>query len=255
MGTRDSNWPQGTPCWVDLGIPDIDRARIFYSAVFGWVIPEGSPETGGYTVATLKGSDAAGIGPKMSPAEVPPTWMTYIASDNVDVTADRIKSAGGQLVMEPMDVMTFGRMAVAVDTTGATFGLWQGNSNIGAAIFNEPGALAWNEQMSRDFEAAKAFYADVFGYTYNDLSADGFKYATFKVDDRDVGGMGEYPADVPGSVPAAWSTYFGTADTDASVAKIIGQGGSTIREPADSPYGRLATVLDDQGAVFSLISL
>lgn len=255
MATRDSNWPEGTPCWVDLGIPDIDRARLFYSTVFGWVIPEGSAETGGYTVATLKGNDVAGIGPKMSPEGVPPAWMTYLASDDADATAARITKAGGQLVMEPMEVMTFGKMAVAIDTTGAAFGVWQGNTNTGAKIFNEPGTQAWNEQMSRDMAAAKEFYAAVFGYEYGDLSTDEFKYATFKVEGRDVGGIGEYPAEVPETVPAAWSTYFGTADTDASVARIIGQGGSTIREPADSPYGRLATVLDDQGAVFSLISL
>jgi predicted enzyme related to lactoylglutathione lyase len=254
MPTRDSNWPEGTPCWVDLGIPDIDRARLFYATIFGWVIPEGSPEGGGYTVATLKGNDVAGLGPKMSPPEVPPSWMTYLASDNTDATAERITKAGGQLAMEPMDVLDSGRMAVGLDPTGAVFGVWQGKRHTGVKVFNEPGALTWNEQMSRDLEAAQAFYAAVFGYEYTDISTDDFKYATFKVGGKDVGGIGEYPADVDDTVPAAWSTYFGNVNTDATVAKIIGQGGSTIREPADSPYGRLATVLDDQGAVFSLIT-
>lgn len=30
MTTRDSNWPEGTPCWVDLGVDDFDKAKAFY---------------------------------------------------------------------------------------------------------------------------------------------------------------------------------------------------------------------------------
>jgi predicted enzyme related to lactoylglutathione lyase len=47
--------------------------------------------------------------------------------------------------------------------------------------------------------------------------------------------------------------YFGAADTDASVVRVQAAGGSVIREPIDHPYGRMSTVADDQGAVFSLL--
>jgi predicted enzyme related to lactoylglutathione lyase len=255
MSTRDTNWPEGTPNWVDLGVSDINQARAFYAALFGWTIPEGTPETGGYTVATLKGHNVAGIGPKQGPSEAPSMWMTYLASDDADATVARIKGAGGQLIMDPMDVMDFGRMAVALDASGVPFGLWQGRLHTGAAIVNEPGAQTWNEHLSRDFEGAKAFYQAVFGYEYEDASGDGFKYAAFKLNDKYAGGIGEYPAGVPDDVPAAWGAYFGTSDTDATVAKVVAQGGSTIREPQDSPYGRTATVTDDQGAVFSLLGI
>jgi predicted enzyme related to lactoylglutathione lyase len=248
MTTRDTNWPEGTPCWVDLGVSDISRAGAFYTGVFGWTIPEGPPEAGGYTVATLNGRNVAGIGPQQGPS---PMWATYLAADDVDAMVARIKGAGGQLVMEPMDVMDAGRMAVAIDTTGASFGLWQGRRHTGAAIVNEPGAQTWNENLSRDFEAAKAFYQAIFGYEYEDASSGDFKYATFKVGGQYAGGMGGAP---DGTSPG-WYTYFGAVDTDATVARVTGEGGSTIREPQDSPYGRTATVADNQGAVFSLISI
>jgi predicted enzyme related to lactoylglutathione lyase len=45
------------------------------------------------------------------------------------------------------------------------------------------------------------------------------------------------------------------ADTDASVARVQANGGSVIREPIDHPYGRMSTVADDQGAVFSLLGV
>ena len=112
----------------------------------------------------------------------------------MDATAAKIKSAGGQLVMEPMDVMDAGRMLVAADITGATFGVWQGRNHTGAQVANVPGAFTWSEHMSRDFEGAKAFYAAVFGYEYGDMSSDGFSYATLLINGQQVvGGIGAYP--------------------------------------------------------------
>jgi predicted enzyme related to lactoylglutathione lyase len=255
MTTRDIPWPDGLPCWADLGAPDTAKATEFYSDILGWTIQPGGPETGGYSVAELNGRGVAGIGPKMGPPEAPAMWLTYLATSDADATAAKIKGAGGQLVTEPMDVMDAGRMAVAVDPAGAVFGVWQARAFPGAQIVNEPGAMLWNEQMSRDFEGSKAFYAAVFGYEYGDMSGDGFSYATFKVDGRDVGGIGDLHPGVPASTPAAWRVYFGTADTDASVARVQANGGSVTREPIDHPYGRMATVADDQGALFSLLGV
>jgi predicted enzyme related to lactoylglutathione lyase len=254
MVTRDTAWPGGTPCWVDLGAEDIDKARTFYAGLFGWDIPPGPPEAGGYSLCILRGKPVAGMGPKMM-AEMPSAWTTYLAAENADEVAAKVKAAGGQVPMEPMDVMDVGRMAVAADPAGAAFGIWQARAHIGAGIANEPGALCWNENMSRDFDGNKAFYQNVFGYGYDDMSGEGFKYATLKVGDAIVGGIGELPADVPAAVPAHWSTYFAVADTDATVGKAGELGGSVVRPVWDSPYGRMATVSDDQGVQFSVIGI
>jgi len=252
--TRDTAWPEGTPCWVDLGVGDIPQAISFYRAEFGWDAQQGGPETGGYAMALLDGRPVAGIGPKMGPPDTPTVWTVYLASADADATAAKVKGAGGQLLMDPMDVMDVGRMAIATDITGAAFGIWQARAHSGAQITLVPGAQAWNEQFSRDFEGAKAFYAAVFGYSFGDMSTAEFSYATLLLNGREVGGIGAYPADTPASQPAVWGTYFGTADTDASVEAVIQRGGSVIRPASDSPYGRLATVADDQGAIFSLIT-
>ena len=255
MTTRDTPWADGTPCWADLGALDIARAREFYSDVFGWTVQPGGPETGGYSVAELNGQGVAGLGPKMGSPEAPAMWMTYLATSEADATAAKIKSAGGQLVVDPMDITDVGRMAVAVDPAGAVFGLWQARAFPGAQVVNDIGTMRWNEQVSRDFEGSKAFYAAVFGYEYADMSGSGFSYATFKVDGRDVGGIGDLHAGVPADTPPAWRVYFGAADTDASVARVRANGGSVIREPIDHPYGRMSTVADDQGGVFSLLAV
>ena len=48
MVTRDTRWPAGTPCWVDVTVDDIPKAVAFYRALFGWDIPLGGPEVGEY---------------------------------------------------------------------------------------------------------------------------------------------------------------------------------------------------------------
>jgi hypothetical protein len=255
MVTRDIPWPDGTPCWVDLGTTDIAKAISFYSSEFGWDVEQGGPELGGYSLGKLDGRNVAGIGPGMTSPEAPSAWATYFASRDADAAAARITSAGGTVVMGPMDVMDLGRMLVATDVTGATFGIWEARNHSGAQLANTPGAFTWSEHMSHDFEGAKAFYAAVFGYEFGDMSSDGFSYATLLINGQQVvGGIGAYPSGDPASHPAFWAVYFGTSDTDKSVELAISHGGRVIRPATDSPYGRMAIVADNQGAVFSLIS-
>ena len=255
MVTRDTPWPDGTPCWVDLGTSDIPKAISFYSRQFGWEVEQGGPEMGGYSLARLGGRNVAGIGPIMGPPGSPSSWTTYFASSDVDATAARIASAGGQVVSAPMDVMEQGRLLIATDVSGAVFGVWQGRNHTGTEVANVPGAFTWSEHMSRDFEGAKAFYAAVFGYEYGDMSSDGFSYATMLINGQQVvGGMGAFSPGQGDDHPAQWSVYFGTTDTDKAVSTATGNGGRVLRPAADSPYGRMAILADPEGAVFSLIS-
>jgi predicted enzyme related to lactoylglutathione lyase len=252
MTTRDTAWPPGTPCWADLGVKDIPKARAFYSSLFGWTIPEGPAEAGGYSVAELGGRPVAGIG--ASQGDMPVFWATYLASENADETAAKVKAAGGQIIMEPFDVMDVGRMFIATDPGGAVFSVWQAGAHTGAQLVNEPGSMCWNENMSRNYEGNRAFYGSVFGYSYGDIDAGGIRYATLDLDGRPAGGIGEIGSDLPAEMPAAWNVYFQVPDTDAAVAKAVELGGRLVAPPWDTPYGRMAVVSDDQGAVFSVMS-
>jgi uncharacterized protein len=255
MVIRDTPWPDGTPCWVDLGASDIPKAIAFYSSQFGWDVEVGPPEVGGYSMARLGGRNVGAIGPIMGPPGSPSAWTTYFASADVDATSARIANAGGQILSGPMDVMDQGRLVVAADVEGAAFGVWQGRKHTGAEVANVPGAFTWSEHMSRDFEGAKAFYAAVFGYEYGDMSSDGFSYATLLINGQQVvGGIGAFPPGQDASHPAYWSVYFGASDTDKSVDTATANGGRVVRPAADSPYGRMAVVADPEAAVFSLIS-
>jgi len=254
MVQRDTPWPAGTPCWVDLGVDDPGKAMTFYSALFGWEASEGPPEAGGYLVCLVQGRPVAGIGPKMGSPDQPNSWTTYLASENADETAGAITAAGGQLLMEPFDVMDVGRMCLAMDPGGAVFGVWQARAHTGMQLANEAGAVCWNENMSRDFEANKAFYHAVFGYDYDDMSSGDFTYATFRTTGDGLGGIGDLGG-IPASadVPAHWMTYFTVTDADHALATAQAHGGNVIRPAWDTPYGRMAILSDDQGSVFAIM--
>ena len=254
MVMRDTPWLAGTPCWADVTVTDVPKAIIFYQALFGWDIESGGPETGGYSVCHKNGRVVAGLRPSFGPPGALPTWTTYLAADDADAVAAAIRAAGGQLLVEPTDVTDSGRMAVAVDTAGAAFGLWQGGTTTGIRLANETGSLTWNEHLSRDYDASKAFYRAVFGYDYQDVSDGAFRYAMLMIDGREVGGIGQYPDGTPEGAPAVWSAYFAVDDTDAAVARVGELGGSIVQPVRDSPYGRIAVVADNQGAVFTVIT-
>ena len=254
MPTRDEAWPSGTPCWIDVMVPDPGAAREFYSGLFGWDIQDGPPEAGGYLMCMMNGRPAAAISPKPEGNPFPNVWSTYLASDDVDATVAKATEAGAQIMMEPMDVMTAGRIAFAIDPTGAPFGIWQGGDHLGVGIYNEPGTLIWNELMTRDYEGAKAFYSHVFGFAYEE-TGEGFAYSTVKraSDGEVVAGLGELDASTPAEVPASWVIYFMVEDCDASVAKAAKLGASVDRQPFDTPFGRMATLFGAQGEAFSLV--
>jgi uncharacterized protein len=251
---RDTAWPAGTPCWVDLMVPDAAKAKAFYGALFGWEFRDQGPESGNYNLCFVDGRQAAGLGQSDPEEGIPAVWTTYLATEDVTATLAAATAAGGKVIAEPMEVMTQGTMALLADPTGAVFGLWQAAEHTGAQIANVPGSFTWNENLSRDFPAAKEFYGAVFGYGFDDMSADGFTYAVLTVGGEPVGGIGELPDGVPVEVPANWSTYFQVADVDATVGTIRELGGTVLSEPQDTAWGRMSQVLDNQGAPFIVIT-
>jgi predicted enzyme related to lactoylglutathione lyase len=61
----------------------------------------------------------------------------------------------------------------------------------------------------------------------------------------------DWPDELPQG--AEWSIYFAVDDVDATLAKATELGGTVERPGEDTPYGRLATVLDPTGTRFRLL--
>ena len=114
------------PAWVDLASSDAAASRDFYSKLFGWNVEVNpDPQYGGYGLAKLGGSDAAGIGPKQDP-NAPTAWSLYIGSEDIEALARSVTDNGGAVAVAPFDVGDQGRMAVFIDPAGAFISAWQG---------------------------------------------------------------------------------------------------------------------------------
>ena len=252
MPHRDEPWPDGVPCWADLSVPDVPAAQRFYSAVLGWEWPAAAdqdPQYGGYLLATVDGRAAAGLGPAQDPSQ-PHAWTVYLATSDVDATAQRVTGAGGQVVAGPFDVGPMGRMAIAVDPQGSSFGMWQAGQHQGAEVYGAPGALVWEDLGLADPAAGQRFYTEVFGWQWQDLEGMA-EYQTFTTGDDPLGGAG--PVEAVGA--PGWQLCFGCRATDAVVAAATEAGGQLVTGPEDTPYGRFAALTDPWGARFSVMSL
>jgi predicted enzyme related to lactoylglutathione lyase len=249
-----TSYAPGTPSWVDHAAKDLAGSNSFYGSLFGWEADDQGEDMGHYTLMRKGGKTVAGNMRAMMEGQ-PSAWTTYVSVEDADATVDRAKKAGAAVFVEPMDVTDIGRMAVFADPTGAAIGIWQPKTFAGAELANEAGSFAWNELNTRDVLAAKAFYTDIFGWTPNDLDMGGMQYTEWKLGDKSVAGMMTMPDMVPAEVPAHWLVYFGTEDTDATVAKASELGATTLVPPTDIPPGRFAVLMDPDGAAFAVIKM
>jgi predicted enzyme related to lactoylglutathione lyase len=251
MSFVTENQPDGTPTWIDLGVPDLDRAMSFYGSLFGWEFAVGPPEYGHYTTCLLDGRRVAALAPQDDPQATEFWWNVYLATGDLDATVIRAVDAGGEVVGGPFDIPGQGRGAMLRDAVGALFGLWQGSGHVGCEVVNEPGALVRNDLVTPTPEPARAFYAAVFDFTLDanaDMPEADFTFLR-RPDGHEVGGVLGQPA----AAGSAWSTVFEVADADDTVRRATAAGGKAA-EPTELPYGRIAAVTDPFGTEFLVIA-
>lgn len=249
-----TKYAQGTPCWIDIGTPDLDAAIEFYSALFGWEVEKGPEEMGHYSMARLDGKDVAGMADQQVPGMV--VWTTYLAVDDVDATTASAVAHGGSVVVEPMTVGDAGRMSLLADPGGAVVAFWQAIDHPGAGVTNVPGSVCWNELTTRAVQESVEFYQDVLGITVAHTPSDDMDYHQFQIDGRDVGGLMPMVGDMwPAEIPNHWMVYFAVEDADATAARCVELGGQVPVPPTDIPPGRFAVLNDPQGGHFSILRM
>ena len=115
----------GEMSWHELATTDLDGAMAFYASVFGWVKGETMDMGGGnlYQMFGLPDEPPLG-GMFIKPKEMPvAAWNLYVTVDSVDAKVDQVKSLGGQIIGEPMEVPGGDRIVQCVDPQGAMIAL------------------------------------------------------------------------------------------------------------------------------------
>lgn len=251
-----TSYPPGSFCWADLATTDTEAAKAFYGRFLGWDFeemptPAGTP----YIMLLRDGKQVCGLyamGPDRGGA--PPHWRSYVAVASVDAAAATVTRFGGSVLMPPLDALDAGRLAIVQDPTGGVLGLWQGNRHQGAQLWNEPGAICWNEFMTHDLERAGRFFGEVFGWNARlSRSVNEGPYYILHAGDTEVGGMLRIEPEW-GQMPSGWTIYFGVEDCDKSVEAAKGLGAFLLFPVMQiEGIGRFAYLQDPQGAVFAII--
>lgn len=242
----------GTPCWLDLTTPDPEAVRPFYEVVLGWRFQGQSTEKGEFSLIYRERDVVAAAVPPMGEGGA---WCLYFASADVYADAGRIRELGGQVTLEPGPVGESGSLLMAKDPTGAAFGLWQAGQHVGMTDggSGRPGTFAWAEVHTRDAGRARDFYTALLHSTSQPIPEMG--YHTLYQGEHQHAGIMQMTQRWPGDAPSQWVVYFSVASADRAVELAQASGGRVLSPPHDSPYGRLATLQDPAGALFSVIQL
>ncbi|MGH1523582.1 VOC family protein [Leifsonia sp. L25] len=242
----------GEPCWVDYAAADLPRAQEFYTSLFGWTAEAGGGEYGGYVTFRRDGRLVAGMGEAME-GQQPNAWLTYLLVEDAEAGERASANAGAQVLSPAMTVGDQGRLAVVADPGGAVVGLWEPEQHRGFELVAEVGGLSWHELYARSYGDQVEFYKRVFGWKTQVLgdTAD-FRYLTFGEPESPSGGVFDADGMLPPGVPSHWVVYFGVQDAATAVARVVELGGTAIRDPWDSDFGRFAQVTDPLGGLFFL---
>ena len=231
--------PQGTVCWLDTLFNAQRETLEFYQAVFGW---SGDPDPADqvrYAVQHVRGKAAAGIG-HMPDGEPDAPWMGYFAVDDVTATTDRIAGLGGTVICPATEAPGVGRFAHGTDPGGAIFSMWQAEPFPGFEVFGEPGCLYWWELVTTEGKASAEFYGALFGVEAQAMEQMPDSYWTLQVGGEARAGIFQ----VDEVAKAYWRPYFQVADVDIAVAAALAAGAHLTEPAVDTPFGRMATLLD-----------
>jgi hypothetical protein len=245
--------------WYELMTSDADGAQRFYADVIGWDVLDSGNTDMDYRLFDAGDGRVGGmlqLSGEMRANGARPTWLGYIAVDDVDTSVDSIVKAGGSVQMSATDIPNVGRIAMLADPQGAPFYVMRGASDEASTAFasDRPraGHCAWNELATSDPAAGLAFYTEQFGW-----KKDG---------EMDLGTMGKYeflrhgallgaimpkPPEIPASV---WTFYFRVPDIDAAAERVRSAGGRVVQGPHEIPGGDFVlNGVDPQGASFALV--
>ncbi len=108
-----------TLSWNELQTRDLDGAKAFYNAVFGWTYVV---DKSGYVSCLADGRSQAGMmAIEESWGDVPPNWTVYFLVEDAKPAAARAEELGGNVLVPPSPAGDIGEFAVLQDPQGGAF--------------------------------------------------------------------------------------------------------------------------------------
>jgi predicted enzyme related to lactoylglutathione lyase len=247
----------GKIVWADLVTPDVQVAKKFYGALFGWTFKDISTGERDYSVAYSADEPIAGlIERSMKPGEQRQSnWLIFISVKDVGRAQKTTLSHGGKVLTPDRMYRQRGRQAVFADPQGAVFAVLQSSSGDPKDELADPGEWIWSSLVSHDANAEAAFYQDLFGYQVFDPRDDdqNEEHLVLADDHFARASCNTLPAAATG-LHAHWLHFARVLSTRDAVAKVESLGGKVLVTPHEDRHGGLvAVVADPAGAPFGLL--
>ena|SRR2546421_9114992 len=116
-----------------------------------------------------------------------------------------------------------------------------------------PGTFSWTDLSSTNQDAAKRFYAALFGWRTSDIPAgEGVAYSMAQLDGKDVAAIAPQPEQQrEAGAPPFWNSYITVESADRALERAR-ELGATVHADAFDVFdaGRMGVVQDPQGAYF-----
>ena len=231
--------------WTDLSTFDLEAAKRFYTRALGWSYEDDGQ---GYHSAYVASGEVAGVYSMpefFRKIKMPSFWMSYIRVADIDRTVELAKSLGGKIELQEDNAL--GRIALIRDPLGAGFTCIQ-TDTLKPTRGDAPGQCCWNELVISDLDKAQAFYAGLFGWSFESggddqhliRSSEGQAVGSIQVASNEIKGEKEY-----------WAVSFAVADLASAEQAVAAAGGRVVYSYANAMREHLI-VHDDQGAAFTL---
>ena len=111
--------------WFEIPANNVNRAKSFYSKLFGWKIQKFPMGQHNYWHIDTGGDDKSPDGGILERQGKGHTVTNYIMVASVEQSAARVKKLGGQIIMPKTPVGDFGYFIICEDTEKNQFALWE----------------------------------------------------------------------------------------------------------------------------------
>ena len=241
----------GKVIWHDLITPDLDGAKHFYSALFGWSYRDiGS----NYSVAYSGGDAVGGIfqRPLRTGAQRQPLWLTFIAVADAGNAVRTAEQNGAKVLAGPKAHPDRGEQAVLSDPEGAMFAVITSSSGDPPDYQAEPGAWIWSVLLVRNADQEASFYQKVFDYEVFDISEG--EPLQVVLSSQDYARATVRPLVHAARGRPRWLGFVRVQDVATAASKAKSLGARVLVEPrTDRHGGRIAVIADPAGAPVGLM--
>jgi predicted enzyme related to lactoylglutathione lyase len=120
--------PHGDITHIDIPVSDMERAKGFYSSLFGWQIAE-PPGFEGYPMWQAPNKiSGGGLAPRGEGFTQP---RSYVEVDSIEDTLAKATEQGATVLMDKSPISDTSWWAILQDPDGNSIGLYEGETNTG----------------------------------------------------------------------------------------------------------------------------